>query len=190
MGKNTVSLTFDSEVYAAYQKRIGRGNVSHSIEEFMRKSLGDETAEGTTTTTATTTNDDPKVVYDRLKHEYDQALAEVEKRVDWLKKHKVFDDLRKLVNDLKVPREDGWERFIPKMREAWKGSRDDLQYFIMYMQDVRRKDDILSEMDKIMGIMAPQNAAPPDVTSPTDSPRYSENFKQVWKSFSGKDWRG
>ena len=147
MTRNNVTLTFDGDIYEAFQKKMGRGNVSHTLEECMRKILAD----GSDAAVTAAIEEDPKVEYGRLKREYDSALADVQRRQKWLEERKTFSDLEDLVLSLGVTQTDQSKlgEVIPKLREQWKGHRDDLQNFILFLEAVRDKNTLVRKMDEI-----------------------------------------
>ena len=142
------TLTFDEEIYNSYRNKVGRGNVSRTIENIMRNSLAEP---GSSTTTTTDTAEDPAVEYRRLKHDFDQALDEVHKRQKYLEKEKVFGELSKMAISLGVTPADQskMSSVIPKMEEQWKGSKEDMESFILFLEAVKIRNDLTRKMKEL-----------------------------------------
>ena len=66
----------------------------------------------------------------------------MEKLEKKLRKRRVFDDLKKLSMSLGIAQPKDLVRLdeaAPKMQEAWKGSSDDFQTFVFYLEALKVK---------------------------------------------------
>lgn len=125
--------------------------ISLEVEEFLQRRLAEltQTVDGAQAAAAAVEQVED---YQELRAEYVRRLLDADKKEKWLKKGKVFQDLYDLGGEFMEDFGPQWTisqfyEIIPKIREKWKGPKDALSVFIMWIEDRRALTELTHSLE-------------------------------------------